>query len=154
MRLARCRSRDLIEKDDAGRALVGRQALGAVGQDLVCRRALAMGHDEGHATLAPFRIRQPEHGHIPDLGMGADDGFDLGREDVFSAGDIHVLQAVRDMDHAAFRAAPEIAGAIPFADKGAGRLARLVPVTGGDRGALDPDLADVTVSDILAIVAN
>ncbi len=77
LRLAGGRARDLVEEDDTGRPLVGREAFRAVGKDFVCRRRLRMGDDEGDATLAPFRIGKAKHCDVADLRMRPDDSFDL-----------------------------------------------------------------------------
>ena len=94
--LADERARQLVDREEPARHLVGREVLLAVvAQRLgVERRALAQ-HDRGDDFLAAL-ARQGDDGRIDDVGVPVQRLFDLGRGDVEAARDDDLLQPVDD----------------------------------------------------------
>ena len=80
--------------------------------------------------------------------------LDLGAVDVLAAADDHVLLAVDDVVEAGLVAIAEVAGAEPAAaERRLGGLG-IVPVAGDDVRPADPDLADLALGDVVAVVVD
>src|SRR5690606_3034590 len=75
--------------------------------------------------------------------------------DVFAAADQHVLGAVENVDEAFVVHAHEVARMEPgaFGDRGSGRF-RLVPVALHDVRAPDPEFADLTARQLVALLVH
>ena len=54
-------------------------------------------YDERHPHLAEPVVRDPDDGHLTDLGVGQHQALHLGRVDVEPAVDEHVLHPVSDV---------------------------------------------------------
>ena len=82
-------------------ALVARDALQAHRVDVVRGDVESLaGHDNGFDGLAPARIRHTDHRDFGHTLQRGDGGLDLGREDIETTRDDHVLLAVDDTSHA------------------------------------------------------
>ena len=86
----------------------------AVGDDRVQRQARACAeHEVRMHRLAPLLVRDAEHGDVDDVRMLFQDGLDLRRIDVHSAGDDHVLLAIADVEEALFVEIRDVADGLP-----------------------------------------
>jgi hypothetical protein len=108
-------------------------------------------HDEGHADLAHALVGHADHGRGGDLGMLEELALDLGRIDVESAHDEHVLDAVRDLQIALLVHDPDVAGVEPALgiDRPRGLL-RILEIAPHHVVSAHPDLAGLAARDLAA----
>ena len=109
-----------------------------------------MQHDDRVNALAPFFIRQADHGDVLDQGMRADQGFDFGGIDVLAAGDDHVALAVGEMDVAVLVAAGHVADRAIVAAESFLGLLRQAPVAVERVGVAGIELAGLSVRHLVA----
>src|SRR5207245_4458033 len=107
--------------------------------------------DDGFDRFSPRVIGDADHGHVGNLRMLGQNRLHLGRVDVFSARDDHVLDAVLDVDESVRVHGARVAGVEPAVANRVVGFALLAPVAGhGARAAVD-DLADLPELDVPAI---
>src|SRR6266849_2315478 len=145
--LAQCRLVDLaggvarqgIHEFYHARALEARQIGFAMRVNLCLGNAVARLHgDNGHADLAPLLAGNADHRGFGDRGELVKHVLDLGRVDVFAAGNVHVLPAVDDVVKTFLVDPRRIAGMQPAVGEGRRVGVRPVPVTGRDVRSPNP----------------
>src|SRR3954454_5177787 len=131
----------LVERDDALRALVRRQPLAGVRDQRVAVE-VAGRHHERDNLLAPALGRHPGARHLRDGRMVLERRLDLARVDVQPAADDELLAAAGDLEAAVLLVhAAEVAGAKPgVAGERLGCGVRPAPVAVEDLRAADEDL--------------
>src|ERR671933_1891858 len=136
----------LLERDDALRALVRRQPLAAVGDERV-RVEVAGRHDERDDLLAPLLRRHARDGDLRDRRVVLDRRLDLAWVDVEPAADDELLRAPGDLEAAVLVVdPPEVAGPEPaVVGQRLRRRVGPVPVAGEDLRPADEDLAVLAV---------
>src|SRR4051794_18723972 len=132
----------LVERDDALRALVRRQPLAGVRDERIGVEGAGR-HDEGDDLLAPALRRHAGHRDLGDGRMVLERRLDLARIDVEPAADDELLRAPGDLEAAVPVVDPaEVAGAKPaVAGQRLGRRVGAVPVAVEDPRAAHEDLA-------------
>src|SRR3954447_8060206 len=132
----------LVERDDALRALVRRQPLAGVRDERVAVD-VAGRHDERDDLLAPALGRHARDRDLRDGGMVLERRLDLARVDVEPAADDELLRAPGDLEAAVVGVDPaEVAGPEPaVAGQRVGRRVGPVPVAVEDLRPADEDLA-------------
>src|SRR3954451_8856389 len=136
----------LVERDDALRALVRRQPLAGVRDERVAVD-VAGRHDEGDDLLAPALRRHAGHRDLRDGRMVLERRLDLAGIDVEPTADDELLRAPGDLEAAVPVVDPaEVAGAKPaVAGQRLGRRVGAVPVAVEDLRAAHEDLAVLAV---------
>src|SRR5581483_2478763 len=131
------------------RALVWREAGPRLRHDLVRRQLGARRSDDDRRhSLAPIRVRQPDHGavlHATDRAQGV---LYLRGIDVQPPADDQVFGAAHDFVVAIRVLATQVAGTEPAVHEGLGGLLGRVVVTGEHNGTQHPALADIPLCDI------
>src|ERR1700686_2577798 len=155
--LAQCRlvdfaggvARQGIDEFYRARALEAREIGFAVRIDLRFGDAVARLHgDDGHADLAPLLARNADHGGLGNRGELVKHVLDLGRIDVFAAGNIHVLPAIDDVVKTFLVDPRRIAGMQPAVGEGRCVGVRFVPVAWCDVRSLDPEFTELANADV------
>ena len=143
------------EEPDVGGDLVAGEVAGAVGAQVLGRQlaALAQHHGGGHVLAQPH-VRHAEHAALGDRRMVVHGGLDLGAIDVLATAQHHVLLAVDDEDEAVGVDLGDVAGVEPaVGDRFRGGLGA-VQVALDHRGAAHPELADLALRDLVAVVVD
>src|SRR5690606_10135150 len=108
------------------------------------------GDTDGHAHLAPYRVRYAEYGDLADVRMKQDFLLDLARINIGAAGNIHVRCPAGYVEEALFVHMAEIAGAEPAVAERLGIGFGIVVVACKHRRADDADLARLAGGNLLA----
>src|SRR6478672_1559631 len=137
-------ARQGIDEFYRARALEARQIGFAMRINLRLGYAVSRLHrDDGHADLAPLLAGNADHGGLRDRGELMQHILDLGRIDVFAAGNVHVLPAIDDVVKAFLVDPRGIAGMQPAVGEGRRVGVRPVPVAGRDVRSPDPELTEL-----------
>src|SRR5215212_7617468 len=101
--LAGCIAWQRIDELDEARALETRKVCNAVRMYRRLGQCMSWFHrDDGHADLTPLLVGYADHGGFRNRTDLVQHVFDLGRIDVFAAGNIHVLPPIDDVVEAVF----------------------------------------------------
>src|SRR5713101_7836263 len=158
--LAQCRLVDLaggvarqgIDEFYHARPLEARQIGFAVRVNLRFGDAVARLHgDDRHANLAPLFAGNADDSGFGDRGDLVEHVLDLGRINVFAAGNVHVLPAIHDVIKTFLVDPRGIAGMEPAVGEGGRVGVRPVPVTGRDVRPPNPEFAELADADVSAV---
>src|SRR3954447_18160397 len=153
--LARRPLGQLVDEPDLARVLVAGDLLLDVLAQLVLGDVLTILQRDRGADLFPqLGVRHAEHGGLGHRGMLVEDLLDLARVDVVAAADDQLLLAVDDEEVAVLVDLGHVATVEPAVlDRVLGGVG-LVPVALHDVVALDDDLADLALVDLVAVVVD
>ena len=149
--LAAARERQLVEHDDDGRHVGGRQPRGEVRADLV-----AVERGAGQRRGVGDQLRVAGHGgarddrRLADARVGGEHVLDLPRLDADAADLDLVVEPAGEVQEPVGVAAHAVAGAVPAVDELLRGRLRVVAVAAPDRRPADPQLAVVRRLPVLA----
>src|SRR5581483_6487482 len=110
--------------------------------------------DDRTDLLAEHRMGDADHRRFGDGRVLEEHALDLDAVDVLAAADEHVLGPVDDVDEALVVEAGDVAAVQPAVSERLGRGLGLVPVALDDVRSADPELADLTGGQCIAVAVD
>src|SRR6185437_6527703 len=145
----------LVDQPDLPRVLVGGDLVaGERAQFLRGRAGVGLERYGRADLLAEVVVRDPDHGHLGHRRVLVQDFLDLARVDVVAAPDDQVLFAVDDVEVAVFVDPGQVPAAEPAVGDRLGGGLGLAQVALHHVGALDDDLADLSLRSRLSLVVD
>src|SRR5579863_2548102 len=117
---------------------------------LILQRAFTQ-DDDRVDPLAPFVVRQSDHGYVMNGRVAADHRLDIGWIDVLAPGDDHVAFAIDEMDVAVGVATRHVADRAIFAAERLAGFLRQLPIAVENIRVARVKLADVAIRRFVAI---